>query len=1019
MSLMKADSPTLFTMPPGTPFLERLAQTLVSDPSLGGRFAASRALADFTILLPTRRAVRALGDAFLRAGDGAAMVLPSIRALGDVDEEELVLDPAGLGAEALDLPPAMPALERQLRLARMIAADGGEDEVRALGLAADLGRFLDMVLTEGADLAQLASLVPQEFADHWQITLDFLKVLTARWPEELARFGYMEQAERRNRLLRAQAAAWQAAPPSGPVIAAGSTGSIPATAGLLQVVANLPLGAVVLPGLDLDLDEASWNAIGDPGTASHPQYGMRKLLGHLRATREDVEPWPGSEKSSGGAARARLLSEALRPAETTEKWLSRLAGLKDCAADGFKGLSVIETPDERDEAGAIALLMRDVLETPEKTAALVTPDRKLARRVAMELRRWNVEVNDSGGEPLRNTAPAAFLRLVAQMVAEDFAPVPLLACLKHPLAAAGGDPASFRAELRAFEKILLRGPRPASGIEGLYAACNALRNEALREGEDDEKREARIVRLEKLIAKIERCVASLAEAMKARAEVAALVLAHAEAAERLAATAEEKGPGRLWKGEAGEAVSEFIRELVEAAPSFGEIAPGAYVYFFEELFSGRVLRPRWGVHPRLFIWGPLEARLQHADRMILGGLNEGTWPAEANIDPWLNRPMRAAMGLEPPERRIGLSAHDFAEGASAPEAILTRALKVEGAPAVASRWWLRLESIRSGVGYEEKEDVSRWWRWAQDLDKPGALIDPLLSRPHPAPPLVARPDRLSVTEIETLIRDPYSIYARRILRLPVLDPLDADIAAAERGNIIHEALERFVDEYPGAMPDNAFEKLIAIGEEVFADAIGRPGVAAFWWPRFKRIARWIVEHEREEREGLRRSYAEAKGEISIGELSRAVTLVGKADRIDMRDDGTIDIVDYKTGALPSVKQVEIGLAPQLPLEAAIAARGGFREKSKDGPPIAKAKTSRMIYLRLTGGETAGEIRPVPDKGGDLTENTYGWLVDLLRQYEDERTPYLSRPRPMFWGRYGDYDHLARVKEWSSAGDDTE
>src|SRR5690606_20009946 len=133
----------------------------------------------------------------------------------------------------------------------------------------------------------------------------------------------------------------------------------------------------------------------------------------------------------------------------------------------------------------------------------------------------------------------------------------------------------------------------------------------------------------------------------------------------------------------------FIRELIESAPAFGELLPESYSYFFDELLSARVVRPRFGLHPRLFIWGPLEARLQHADRMILGGLNEGTWPGEANIDPWVNRPMRAAMGLEPPERRIGLSAHDFAEGASAEEAVLSRALKVEGAPAVASRWWLR------------------------------------------------------------------------------------------------------------------------------------------------------------------------------------------------------------------------------------------------------------------------------------------------------------------------------------------
>lgn len=1010
---MRADSPTIFSMPPGAPFLERLASALLADPTLGGRFAGRFDLADLTILLPTRRAVRALGQAFLRAGDGAALILPSIRALGDIDEEEMVLDPAGLGAEVLALPPPMPSMERQLRLARLIAIEGGADEVRALGLAADLGRFLDMIVTEGADLQQLETLVPQEFADHWQVTLEFLKVLTARWPEELARLGFMEQAERRNLLLRAQAEIWKAKPPAAPVIAAGSTGSIPATADLLDVVAHLPLGAVVLPGLDLALDDESWNMLGEPGTASHPQYGMKKLLTRLRATRAEVALWPGSAMPSARAARTSIISEALRPAETTDKWRERLAGLKPDAAEGLQGLSLIEAPSERDEAGAIALLMREVLEVPGKTAALVTPDRRLARRVAMELRRWNVEVNDSGGEPLGKTAPAAFLRLVASMVAEDFAPVPLLACLKHPLASAGDEPPRFRANVRALEELLLRGPRPAPGIEGLRRALAA---EISRDRPEGRKQDARLAGLGKLLDRIEAAIAPFAARMKEAAPAQDFVEAHIRAAEGLAATPDEEGPLRLWHGEAGEATANFIRELMECAPAFGDLAPESYPHFFGELLSAGVVRPRFGLHPRLFIWGPLEARLQHADRMILGGLNEGTWPAEANIDPWVNRPMRAAMGLEPPERRIGLSAHDFAEGATAAEAVLSRALKVDGAPAVASRWWLRLESVIQGLG-EGKSAPAEWWQWAQKLDAPSHILDPV--RPRPVPPLAARPDRFSVTEIETLIRDPYSIYARKILRLPVLDPLDADIAAAERGTIIHEALERFVDAFPAALPGDAVGRLLDIGREVFAEAIDRPGVAAFWWPRFERIAHWIVEYERENRIGLRRSIAEAKGEIILGELARPVRLRGKADRIDLRDDGTIDIVDYKTGAPPSQNQVEIGLAPQLPLEAAMAARGGFREDKGEGAAIPALRTSRMVYLRLSGGETAGEERVIGDPGGELAEAIYEALVDLLRQYESEATPYLSRPRPMFWGRFGDYDHLARVKEWSAAGEDGE
>ena len=233
------DSPRLFSIPSGTPFLDALARSLIADPTLGGRFGRAVELPDITILLPTRRAARALGDAFLRQGGGGAMLLPILRPLGDVDEDELVLDAADAPAENLALPPAIGSLERQLRLARLIlelaATEEERDVSRALALAADLGRFLDMALTERVDFSRLADLVPEEFAAYWQLTIEFLKVLTERWPEVLSGLGMMEGAARRNRLLEAQAERWRAAPPRRPVIAAGSTGSVPATGDLLSV----------------------------------------------------------------------------------------------------------------------------------------------------------------------------------------------------------------------------------------------------------------------------------------------------------------------------------------------------------------------------------------------------------------------------------------------------------------------------------------------------------------------------------------------------------------------------------------------------------------------------------------------------------------------------------------------------------------------------------------------------------------------------------------------------------------
>ncbi|NIJ43131.1 ATP-dependent helicase/nuclease subunit B [Parvibaculum indicum] len=1025
---MAADSLHLFTVPSGQPFLSRLAEALRADPSLGGRFAMADGrvpeLPDLTILLPTRRAARALGDAFLRAGEGEALLLPVIRPLGDVDEDGIILDPGGLSAEMLALPPAMPPLERQMRLARFILAHeagsarekGREgitpDAPRALALAAELGQFLDMAITERVALKNLADLVPDTYAENWQITVDFLKVLTAHWPEEMKRLGFMEQAERRNRLLEAEAKHWRDNPPEGPVIAAGSTGSIPATADLLAVVSRLPNGAVVLPGLDLALDEASWATLGGPGTASHPQYGMKKLIDRLQATRADVDFWPGAEPVGAMEARIAFLSETMRPAETTERWRESLAGLRPRAGEAVKGLRLVEASAERDEAAAIALMMREALEVPGKTAAMVSPDRNLARRVAMELRRWGIEIDDSAGAPLGKAPPVGFMRLIAEAVAEELAPVPLLAMLKHPMAALSRAPYVLRDETRRLERMLLRGPRPAPGLDGLRAALVEERDRRREAGRSVADFEG----LDRLIDDLDLALEPMVEAMaRGEADPAYLAEMHIRVAEALAATDTEKGAGRLWIKETGEASAAFLEDLLEAAPKLGPIPPASWPRLFAELADARNLRPRFGRHPRLFIWGPMEARLQHADLMILGSLNEGTWPGEANIDPWLNRPMRAALGLEPPEQRIGLAAHDFVEAASAGETVLTRAEKQEGAPTVASRWWLRLTSVVEALGVKDGLHDRRWARWADELDEAKETI--AIPKPRPAPPLKARPRQFSVTEIETLIRDPYAIYARKVLRLSPLDPLDADVAAAERGMVIHKALERFTKEWPKGLPPNPLEEMLRIGAEVFAHLMDRPGVRAFWWPRFQRIAAWMVEYEQAERQEIRRSHAELSGEIELDELATPVRLTGRADRIDERDDGTLVVTDYKTGALPSRNQVEAGLAPQLPLEAEMAARGGFRYRDAKGRevPLPAANTSRLVYVRLTGGENAGEVRAITDAGSELANATYDALVDLLTQYENEATPYLSRPRPMFIGRFGDYDHLARVPEWS-AGD---
>jgi ATP-dependent helicase/nuclease subunit B len=554
----------------------------------------------------------------------------------------------------------------------------------------------------------------------------------------------------------------------------------------------------------------------------------------------------------------------------------------------------------------------------------------------------------------------------------------------------------FRSQVRRLERAALRGLRPAPGIAGLEAALtdNTAGSSPL--------------------------LASLAAAMhplqvvleRGTATLRDLLRAHVAVAEALATTDQQPGAERLWGGDAGEAAAAFIAELGEAGEDFEPIAVDAYPALLDVLMVARAVRPRYGLNPRLAIWGPLEARLQRADVMILGSLNEDTWPPKAQASPWMSRPMLKAFGLPLPERRIGLSAHDFTQAFSAPRVWLTRASRAEGTPTVPCRWLLRLENLLHGTEAEEAltRDAGLWLHWQDKLDEPGAFVP--VAPPTPRPPVEARPRKLPVTQVETWMRDPYAVYARYVLKLRALDPIDADPCAADYGRFIHQALEIFVRENPGPVPADAFERLLAAGRHAFGNMLDRPGVHAFWWPRFERIAQWFVDLERERRAGLRATVGEVRGSLRLDAPAGSFELTAIADRIDTLADGTLAVIDYKTGAPPTKREVAAGFAPQLPLEAAIAEAAGFA-----GVP--RAPVSTLEYWRLRGGDPAGERISAGDDPETLTREAVDGLRELIAAFDFEETAYESRPRPEVAPRFSDYEHLARVKEWSAGGEGEE
>jgi ATP-dependent helicase/nuclease subunit B len=1019
--------PKVFTIPAGAPFLPVLADALLS-----GRLAPLAdhplALADATILLPTRRAVRAFRDILAARLGGAGLILPRIRPIGDVDEEDHLLAPAfGEGAEQLVLPEAISPLARRLALTRLTLAWGRAvrrelldlkanepllvpaSAADATRLAADLARLIDDMATAGKSFDAIARLVPDDAARYFQITLDFLKIAGEAWPAFLAERNVTDPAARRDRLVRMEAGRLAACPPSGPVIAAGSTGSIPATAALLGTISRLPMGAVVLPGLDRDLDDAGWQAIGgDISAEGHPQYGLKRLLHALETPREAVETLGEMRWNAG--RRVRLFSEALRPAATTDAWAAEGARF---GADAVAGIDLIVARNEQEEALAIAIALREALQDPKAVVALVTPDRTLARRVAVELGRWNVAADDSAGAPLDRLPAGIFARLLVEAVSADGDPVSLLAMLKHPHASFGMGPFECRRAARMLEIAIFRGRRVPGGLAALEPAL-AVQRAHVEKGDGHVPRTRRRLRgfewndAGRLVEAMGAALGALEAALSGRERLTAAHAARLLLDALEAATADESGsPEAFWESADGAALAGLLDGLVADGEEL-DLAPGEFPAFLAALMGDVSISRPAGADPRVHVWGTLEARLQSVDLLVAGGLDEGIWPAATRTDPWLSRPRRTALGLPPPERRIGLAAHDFVEAAAAPRVVLTRAEKRGGTPTVASRWLQRLAALLDEAGMKEMtERGARFVTMARNLDSAG--IPRPVRRPAPAPPLAARPRGLSVTEIETLIRDPYAIYAKHVLKLEELEPPGRPPDFALRGSLMHQAIGDFIREWQGPFDERAEARLRELGAAVLAEIADFPDIHAIWSLRFAGIARWIIDFERNRDGEIEARHAEIAGRAVVAAPTGEFVLRGRADRIDRRKDGTLDILDYKTGTPPTATQVLVGFAPQLGLEAAMVRQGAFDEGFRG------ASIANLAWIGLSKVERGRPFQSAVERdwtADAVADRSWGLFTELVGAFDDPAWAYRSRTRPMFEQRYeSPYDHLARVREW--------
>ena len=889
----------IYNIPASEPFLESLAKCILHKfPDLGR----------VTIYLPSKRAIRTLSELFLKLSGKPAMLLPTMQAVGDADDDELEFSP-----KYTALADIKPAISKPARLMEMAKLLSGKERnfVQSMLLAKSLLGLVDEVQNRSVDFKVFENIIPEELAQHWQVTLDFLKIAGEIWHEKLAASGLLEPILRRNLILNALADFYTQNPSADPVIIAGTTGSVPATMQLVKSIYGMQNGHVILFGLDGFLSNDDFTLLEE----THPQKALANLLLMLGCPKNAVENLNGREGRSG------LLSYALLPTHKISLW----QGLH-LAND----IEAFEAANIEEEALAVALALREALEDANKTAMVVTTNRQLARRIAAKMNIWGVEINDSAGQPLLTTVTANFLLLLVDMLAGKFAPIDVLGFFKHPFIAK-----EVKTKIRDIEKEHFHKPRqehkpplPAefdgAALENLFAADSVNLLELMRE--------------------------------------------HIRVAESMAPT--------LWNRE-GEEVKNFLNDLMPEIDANFAIDPVLYPEFLRQLLLTKTYRPKYGQHKRVSILSPIEARLQSADLVIISGMNEGSFPQLPPADSFMNQNIRRQAGLDLLEKRIGQAAHDFELLAQNKRVLLTRSMKEGGSPAQKSRFWQRLEAI------SKLQDGGRYIDWANKLNAPDAVKP--YERPMPKPPAAARPKKLSATKIGKLLRDPYTIYAEKILRLRKLEDIDRELNAADFGNFVHKALEEFSRNYDGKL-----ETLIEYGKQEFRPFENYVGARSFWWGKFLRIAAKFIEIEHEQRRG-QSIYIEQQRELKIGNF----TITAKADRVEVADG--VRIIDYKTGRVPDKKDIERGLEPQMPIEAMI-----FEKE------YGLAATA-LEYWHLIGVDEVIEIKTIDLAQIAATRESLPYIIEKLT---DPATPFVARPWSYFALKYNDYEHLERIKEWA-------
>ena len=1007
----------IYTISPSLSFLDILVEGVFERFSvLDENGNANYDFSDITILLPNRRSSRYLKNAFIRNSDNRTIILPKMHGLGDLDEDELFFLSQEIEEPFPEIRPAIPITEKRLNLARLIKEwyaieKNGISFDQALKLAIDLSSFLDEVQKEGVSFDNIVNIVPEDLAEHWQITIDFLEILSTKWPEILDLRGYCDNIERRNLLVDLQIEYWKKSPPESPIIVAGSTGSVKSTAKLIKALVGHKNGYLVLPYIDKFIDEEIWKNISDQDNAIHPQHVIASLIEFIGADRKYVDNW--CKSSVVNSEREEFISNIMLPGSYISNWKDGGSKIKS-----VNNISLIESHSQNEEAKIISFILRSVLEDDKKTAALITQDNDLTKRVKSMMLRWNIDIKISSGESLINSSLAVFMINIADVLTSKFSSVDLLALLKHPYCLVGKSKKEHIKYTLMLEKYILRGAFLSAGLESIEDNISVLIP-------SDEVESFSI-----WFTSLKECFNEISVLFQNNNEEISLddlISNHVKSSELLSGKTsdrinhEEENISKdiddedgindeinyeinIWDSEEAEIISKTIEEvyLSSSVDKKYYIKVRDYSEIFRTLISVKYYPKNDILFPRISILSPMEARILHFDLVILGSLNENSWGQAINSS-WMNMDMKSKFGLPSANRSIGQSAHDFSSLLCSKEVVITRPAKINGVQTVESPWISRMLALLDITGEKELLSPSLPWHDWVEKDTHSEKKQEII-KPAPKPDINYRPKKFSPTSIATLMKDPYSVYAKYILNLYPVNDIDSEPEALEFGNLIHKILERYVLETGGK---GSLDDLEKIGKEEFYIYEKSGNGIKLWWSRFESIAEYFSEKNNEVIVEEIKIFVEALGELKLNINDSSCLLTAKADRIEYNSKTkSVNVIDYKTGAIPSLANMKNGISPQLAIEAMILCNSGYKTLP-DIENIAKIENWHLSVDKKN--DTTNKIDDVMD----LIIQTEKNIIRLLEIFMDKETPYLASPniKNIKNDKFNDYQHLSRIKEW--------